>query len=222
MIVICLEGCHGSGKTELCKHFQRVGFKVLDENFLDMPSFPSLHPQSLVMETIWVTNWIQRLLKIQAQNSSGETSPHEQVYVVDRSPYSAVFYAQKNGHLLSPLIQQHIKDLEAVNIHILTVYIKVDRPILWERISERLKLEPERKKYKEDSREWMETTVKFYEDRLWDMTVQNNRTTLTDLMHYLIGCMRDRYARFPTSLPIEPSNVSPTKSPSKRIVVSAE
>lgn len=38
----------GSGKTELCKHFQRVGFKVLDENFLDMPSFPSLHPQSLV------------------------------------------------------------------------------------------------------------------------------------------------------------------------------
>ena len=68
MIVICLEGCHGeeilnyclyllcflillcvgSGKTELCKHFQRAGFNVLDENFLDMPSFPFLHPQSLV------------------------------------------------------------------------------------------------------------------------------------------------------------------------------
>lgn len=39
----------------------------------------------------------------------------------------------------------------------------------------------------------METTVNFYEERLWDLTVQNNRTTLTDLMHYLIGCMRDRY-----------------------------
>jgi len=180
----------------LCKHFQNAGFNVLDENFLDMPSFPSLHPQSLVMETIWVTNWMQRLLKIQAERKD-ETSLHDQVYVVDRSPYSAVFYAQKNGHLLSPLIQQCIVDLEAVNIHIITVYIKVDRTILWQRINDRLKREPSRKKYKEDSREWMETTVGFYEGRQWDVTLDNNSTTLMELMHFLIGKVRGKYSTFP-------------------------
>ena len=129
--------------------------------------------------------------------------------------------------------------------------------LLLQRISERLTREPERKKYNEDSREWMETTVQFYEERLWDMTVQNNRTTLTELMHYLIACMRDRYfhspspplpsshllsylyfsklisfsfslllsyrySKFPTFLPLAPQPPSPTKSPTKRAVVSVE
>jgi tRNA A37 threonylcarbamoyladenosine biosynthesis protein TsaE len=31
MIVICLEGCHGSGKTSLCKEFGARGYNVLDE-----------------------------------------------------------------------------------------------------------------------------------------------------------------------------------------------
>ena len=46
MYVICLEGCHGSGKTKLCKQFSKNDFKVLDEAFIDMPEF-SLHPQCL-------------------------------------------------------------------------------------------------------------------------------------------------------------------------------
>ena len=36
MLVICLEGCHGCGKTELCQHFEAAGFQVLDEAFIDM------------------------------------------------------------------------------------------------------------------------------------------------------------------------------------------
>jgi hypothetical protein len=31
MLVLCLEGCHGSGKTQLCSLFERAGFPVLDE-----------------------------------------------------------------------------------------------------------------------------------------------------------------------------------------------
>ena len=50
MIVLCLEGCHGVGKTELCRRFEQSGFEVLDEAFLDMPEY-MLHPQSLLMET---------------------------------------------------------------------------------------------------------------------------------------------------------------------------
>ena len=46
----------GSGKTSLCKEVSNMGFRVLDENFLDMPAH-SLHPQSLFMETKWVCAW---------------------------------------------------------------------------------------------------------------------------------------------------------------------
>ncbi len=31
MLVICLEGCHGSGKSELLSEFSRRGYHVLDE-----------------------------------------------------------------------------------------------------------------------------------------------------------------------------------------------
>jgi hypothetical protein len=46
----------GSGKTQLCNAFMNAGFWVLDEAFLDMPSY-ALHPQSLLMETTWVCSW---------------------------------------------------------------------------------------------------------------------------------------------------------------------
>lgn len=51
----------GSGKTQLCKEFEAAGYNVFDEAFMDMPSV-NLHPQSFVMENIWVSHWIQRLL----------------------------------------------------------------------------------------------------------------------------------------------------------------
>jgi RNase adaptor protein for sRNA GlmZ degradation len=56
MIVICLEGCHGCGKSSLLNHFDDSGYICLDEAFLDMPSY-ALHPQSLLMETKWVVSW---------------------------------------------------------------------------------------------------------------------------------------------------------------------
>jgi hypothetical protein len=40
-----------------------MGFPVLDEGFIDMPNF-SLHPQTFTMESIWVSNWIQRVLQV--------------------------------------------------------------------------------------------------------------------------------------------------------------
>ena len=44
MIVICLEGCHGCGKSSLLSHFEESGYTCLDEAFLDMPAY-ALHPQ---------------------------------------------------------------------------------------------------------------------------------------------------------------------------------
>jgi hypothetical protein len=45
------------GKSFLLKQFEDCGFEVLDEAFMNMKESP-LHPQSLVMETIWMSQWV--------------------------------------------------------------------------------------------------------------------------------------------------------------------
>lgn len=122
MIVICIEGSHASGKSTLCKQFEDSNYLVLDEAFFTMPEY-ALHPQSLVMETLWVAKWIERLLKKQSQLSgTGKNA----IFIADRSPYSAVFYA-KGGHgrLLEPVIDAMIAELAQNDIHIVTVHIEV-------------------------------------------------------------------------------------------------
>ena len=39
MKIICLEGCHGVGKTSIINDLSLAGEIVLDEMFIDMPSF---------------------------------------------------------------------------------------------------------------------------------------------------------------------------------------
>jgi hypothetical protein len=161
------------GKTE----------KVLDEGFLDMPQF-GLTPQSFTMELIWVAKWIERVLEL------NNAKPLE-TYYADRSPFSALLYAP-NGHLMRSAISETIEDMLAqADIEIVTVYIKVTNDILWERISERLIEEPQRKQYNEDSREWMETAVKFYDDNssLWDYTVHNNMVEIDTVISDIKLCI---------------------------------
>jgi len=187
MKVICIEGCHGCGKTELIKHLARAGFNVLDEGFLNMPQF-ALPPQSFVMESIWVMRWVERILRIHKE----EPGAKDAIYFADRSPFSALFYA-RNGGLMETTIKEQLKDLlEFANIQIITVYVRVEEELLWKRICERLKQEPERRKYNEDKYDWMQRTVQFYEDKssLWDYTVHNNDLGVQRLMQSLMAIVQ--------------------------------
>lgn len=173
MIVLCVEGCHGSGKSSLCDRIcSQSGFELLDEGFLDMPS-TSLHPQTLMMESIWASRWFERILI--KQRMCGD----DKVIVADRSPFSAVYYSG-NGHLLDPIIQGCIDELkEKANIHIYTICIRVDESLLWNRIKQRLEHEPERARYNEDSIEWMRKTNRWYLSRTWDFIVDNNASLIS-------------------------------------------
>jgi hypothetical protein len=51
-----LQGVHGAGKTHLINEMEKTGIPVLHEGFIDMPSY-SIEPQSLTLETTWVTRW---------------------------------------------------------------------------------------------------------------------------------------------------------------------
>eukprot|EP00771_Trimastix_marina_P002992 gnl/Trimastix_PCT/4172.p2 GENE.gnl/Trimastix_PCT/4172~~gnl/Trimastix_PCT/4172.p2 ORF type:complete len:214 (+),score=77.33 gnl/Trimastix_PCT/4172:64-705(+) len=203
MIIITIEGCHGAGKTELCKQLKNVGFDVLDEAFIDMPSY-AIHPQSLMMESVWLSNWFTRLLQ-----RSHEMTPEQRsrtIYIADRSPYSAEFYANK-GHLLQPLITEQIKELrEQADIHIYTVYVRVEKELLWGRILQRLQREPHRAKYNEGSRAWLEQAYSFYDSHRWDFVVDNN-SAIAEVSRTLLQLLYAKVDRFPEHVPTPISDV---------------
>ena len=40
MKVFCVEGCHGVGKSSLLEGLRGCGYVVLDEGFMNVPSYP--------------------------------------------------------------------------------------------------------------------------------------------------------------------------------------
>ncbi|ETW04647.1 hypothetical protein H310_03832 [Aphanomyces invadans] len=171
----------GSGKTSLCNEFAANGFRILDENFLDMPAH-SLHPQSLFMETKWVCSWFDRVLQL-----SQKPHAERQVYFADRSPFSAVFYAA-HGNLLEPVIRSQMDEVSKfAEIEFVTLHINVERELLWRRIQRRLQDEPERIRYMEHKRSKMEDCLAFYNVFPWDLHVVNDTRSLPLLADQIVS-----------------------------------
>ena len=55
----------------------------------------------------------------------------------------------------------------AAGVHIVTAHLRTDRPLLWARIQDRLAREPHRLALNEDSQEWMDRTLAFYDGMRW-------------------------------------------------------
>eukprot|EP00644_Phytophthora_capsici_P011879 jgi/Phyca11/563421/estExt2_Genewise1.C_PHYCAscaffold_120148 len=187
LVVVALEGCHGCGKTALCEEFEAQGYDILDEAFMDMPAY-ALHPQSLLMETSWVCSWFERVLRLADRVKAGR----KQVFIADRSPFSAVLYSA-NGHLLEPVIRAQMKEVQDyAGVQFYTVHVLVERELLWRRICARLELEPERLRLNEHKREWMEETLAFYESFTWDLTVTNDERSVATIAENISRLLRER------------------------------
>ncbi|CAL6038316.1 Nucleoside/nucleotide_kinase [Hexamita inflata] len=174
MKIICLEGCHGVGKTTLINDLQLAGEIVLDEMFVDMPSFSIIAPQSLTMETIWIAKWFNRLLQLYNTHKG-------KILYADRSPYSAIYYSKstpEEQQILKQLIETQILEMNKVGIQITTVCLDVQPELLWKRILTRLEFEPMRKQYNEDSRAWMDKTNNWYQTFTWDFILDNSEAVV--------------------------------------------
>jgi thymidylate kinase len=198
LVIVALEGCHGCGKTALVEEFEAQGYSVLDEAFLDMPSY-ALHPQSLLMETSWVCSWFERVLRIAdrvRQQDARGASTGPQVYIADRSPFSAVLYSA-NGHLLEPVIREQMREVQRfANVQFYNVHVRVERSLLWQRIVERLQREPERIRYNEHKQEWMDKTLEFYDRFAWDLTVPNDEHGVATIADRISGMLVEQDADF--------------------------
>ncbi|RQM17585.1 hypothetical protein DD237_003111 [Peronospora effusa] len=187
LVVVALEGCHGCGKTALCREFQLQGYDILDEAFMNMPSY-ALHPQSLLMETSWVCSWFERVLRLADRVKPGQ----KQVFIADRSPLSAVLYSA-NGHLLEPVIREQMREVQDyAGVQFYTVHVQVERKLLWHRICARLELEPERLRLNEHKLEWMEEIVTFYENFTWDLTVTNDKRSVATIAETISRLLRQK------------------------------
>jgi len=168
--------------------FSKLGFDVLDEGFMKDEIPLKMHSQSFTMEHQWISSWFGRIMKKVSYEE-------KKFYIVDRSPYSSVFYTRGKGKLFVPLIDELARELrEEANIYIFTVCLQVEKDILWKRICERLEREPQRKKYGEDSREWMEKIHDLYSNFNWDLTLPNNekRESFEKLISFITGALEKK------------------------------
>ena len=141
-----------------------------------MPS-TKIGPQSLLMETQWVCSWFLRLLNL----CEDDEKENNEIYICDRSPFSAVCYAnrggKKSGHLLEEVIREHVREVkDAAGIEVYTVHVDVNKEVLWQRIQGRLKQFPERKLYNEHKRAHMDNITSFYDNFSWDCVVDNSKS----------------------------------------------
>jgi thymidylate kinase len=192
LIIVSLEGCHGCGKTSLCEEFEAQGFRILDEAFMDMPSY-ALHPQSLLMETSWVCSWFERVLRLADRHRNDKNLKNrKQVYIADRSPFSAVFYSN-NGHLLEPLIREQMKEVQQFsNVQFYTIHVEVEQELLWNRILKRLERQPERVRFNEHKRSWMDQTLEFYTTFEWDLRVENGHQSISAVVDEMVHLLSEK------------------------------
>jgi thymidylate kinase len=181
MKIVAIEGCHGSGKTKVCKELKDRGFTVLDENFMNATEkFDELHPQTLLRETIWAIQWMDNIHSVREIDYAKEKN----VIFVDRSFWSAVCYFKPTENQaecrksLQTILKSQWEELLSLKpeLDLKCVYLKVDKDTLWKRVKKRLKIEPDREKYYEGDKQWLHQCHTFYDKdyaHLWDYVVEN-------------------------------------------------
>lgn len=168
---LTVAGAAGVGKTELCACLRERGYATMNVEFMDMPRY-KLDPRSATMECLWATQWIHSVMKQDRSAGGGR----DQVYISDRSPLSAAYYAKSMGAEMGALFEAQREELRRdAGVHVYTVYLRADEDVIWSRVQRRLRANPVRARYGEDDREWLRKTVAHYNsaERGWDFTVDN-------------------------------------------------
>jgi len=169
--VICLEGEHGVGKSELFTALHthpRIG-----EDFIGVPSVEQFHKQDPVCQIDWVKHWFTNLravLRPYWNPTSGryiDLRSDGRAIVSDRSPYSAAVYARREKDVVLSTVKMYVREHERLGVRFDVVCLRRDRDDVWSDVLSRLEAEPGREEFDEGSREHFDKTCLIYDT--WDV-----------------------------------------------------
>lgn len=160
--VFAITGPIGAGKTTTLSHIKKLGYTVIKENYMESDLF-GIDNVFILSKWNWVSNWFNRTIHT--------FNTHDQVISIfsDRSPLEAGIWS-KNCFLLLPALKHSFFELAQLGINCVHICLSCDLDILKNRIDNRLKKQPFRKKYKEDNLPFINELYHRYIEfsHLWD------------------------------------------------------
>lgn len=173
--VVCIEGIHGVGKSTLKEYIKKeTSYPTVDEGFVNLcdilgiTEFEERCDHMAIREAVWMCNWAVQISKVvnEYDKTIGTSDEKERPKYIfcDRSPFSAFIYGKRNygvnfkgykinlDYALLTLAADTISEVEQqcnVDVHIVCLTLPAIEG--FHRVQERLKVEPGRMKFNEDS-----------------------------------------------------------------------
>jgi thymidylate kinase len=178
--IVCLEGCHGVGKSSLLRLLEKLpeSYDCIPEKFTRIGN---LIPTNFITESAWIMRWFKKVAHMLSYGQSD-------VIITDRSPYSALMYC--NAHcreLLSTIIDTGFEELRTKHDFDLQIFIiNVNEDDHLARLRNRLIHQPERKEMSEDDAAYTLFIRDRYHRRFPEYT-HVDKTFLNDDVHKCVG-----------------------------------
>ncbi len=187
MHIYCIEGNYGIGKSTLIDKIRTEGENLhfINEGFMELSStkyIKEMDPNGIINEIEWISSWFKRVIEL---NKTTEAT--KSLVIADRSPYSALFFMKSCISEMKNIIDNMILELKEYDIHIITIHLKTERELNWERILKRLEYEPHRLSFNENDRCKFDSVYDKYNEFKWDYEIENNNKTIENIKTLVIG-----------------------------------
>lgn len=177
LTVFSLVGPSGSGKSTLLRELAR-NYPVLEEKYMELNRF-GLDNTLCLSKWGYINYWFNSVL---------EAREVDKLLITDRCPYDTCAYVKNGAGALRTLVQNSFDDIRGIGVRSVLVLLTGDFSHLEERISMRLRAEPERLKYHEGEREHNRRAWQFFVDneRLWHYTIDSTEMTLQEVYEEVV------------------------------------
>lgn len=179
MHIYCIEGNYGIGKSTLINKMQQLNVGFINEGFMELYS-KEMDPNGVINEIEWISSWFKRVIELNRTATN-------RIVIADRSPYSALFFMKSCISEMKIIIDNMILELKNYDIHVITIHLKTQRGLNWDRVLKRLKYEPHRNVFSEDNREKFDLLYDKYNEFKWDHEVENDDASIENIIKLLIN-----------------------------------
>lgn len=177
MYIYCIEGNYGIGKSTLINNIRaRIGdLHFINEGFMELYS-KEMDPNGVINEIEWISSWFKRVIELNESNKR-----LSKIVIADRSPYSALFFMKSCISEMKTIIDNMILELKNYDIHVVTIHLKTERELNWNRVLKRLESEPHRLSFKENDRCKFDSVYNKYEEFVWDHEIENDDFSIENI-----------------------------------------